>query len=189
MLRINEKGRVFPLPYFFDMLASKVQQFLEKLIEEDFSDVFIVGIEVKQGKRRVLSVRLDTDQGITMGTCTRISRKVNRWLEEEGSIEATTLFVEVSSPGVGYPLQLARQYPRNVGRILQVIDLEGNTVKGKLLTVTEGEIELDTRITSLKGKKKKAKKKKQKKNANEDTSSFIQVFNLDRIAEAKVMID
>ena len=171
------------------MLAIKVQQFLERAIEEEFPDVFIVGIEIKQGKRSVLSVKVDTDQGITLGTCTRLSRKVNRWLEEEDSINSDDLVVEVSSPGVGYPLKLARQYPQNIGRILQVVDGEGRTVKGKLLSANEKEIQLDTRITTLKGQKKKAHKKKNKKNGNEDISSFIQVFRLDRITEAKVMID
>lgn len=171
------------------MLASKVNLFLERIIEEEFPEVFIVGIEVKQGKRRILSVKVDTDQGITLGICTRISRKVNRWLEEADDMDARDLVVEVSSPGVGYPLKLARQYPQNVGRILQVIDVEGNTVKGKLLRVEGKEIELDTRVTTLKGQKKKAQKKKHKKHINEDTSSYIQVFTLDRITEAKVMID
>ena len=171
------------------MLLSKVQLFLERIIEEEFPDVFIVGIEIKQGKRSILSVKVDTDQGITLGTCTRLSRKVNRWLEEEDSTNVGDLVVEVSSPGVGYPLKLVRQYPRNIGRILQVIDEEGHSIKGKLLRVEGKEIQLDTRITSLKGQKKKANKKKQKKKVDEDTSSFTQVFNLDRITEAKVMID
>ena len=43
--------------------------------------------------------------------------------------------LEVSSPGVGQPLKLKRQYHKNVGRHLDVLTLEGKEYKGKLIDV------------------------------------------------------
>ena len=185
---ITEKGRDFPLPYFFNMPTTKIREALERIIEEVDPSVFIVGIDLKKGRRNILSVKIDTDEGITLGTCTRISRKLNRWVDEVQPFGDRSLLVEVSSPGVGYPLKLARQYPRNVGRVLEISDSTGEQTRGLLLAVSEEEIQIDTRITSLKGQKK-SPSKASKKQAKDTLGETIQTFRIEDIIQAKVMID
>lgn len=111
---------------------------IQRRIEAFKPEVFVVDMSLKQGKGNVLSILVDTDQGITIDECARISRHLNLYLEEEAGIEfAFTL--EVSSPGVGRPFKVQRQYFKNVGRKLKVKLLDNTTQKGKLIAAdTEG---------------------------------------------------
>ena len=45
--------------------------------------------------------------------------------------------LEVSSPGLDEPLKLHRQYLKNIGRFVEVIEQDGTRKEGKLLSVTE----------------------------------------------------
>jgi len=57
-------------------------------------------------------------------------------LDESGALGEDYL-LEVSSPGIDKPLQLQRQYPRNIGRTLQLELDEGEIKEGKLLEIAE----------------------------------------------------
>ncbi|GAB4405038.1 MAG: hypothetical protein OHK0039_05730 [Bacteroidia bacterium] len=82
----------------------------------------------------MLSVKVDTDQGISLEACAKISRRLNALLDEQDWWDFSYK-LEVSSPGVGYPLKLHRQYVQNIGRDLQIALSGGRTVKGRLLAV------------------------------------------------------
>ena len=168
------------------MLADSHIEKLQSLIVDTDSEIFVVDIWLKRGKRNILSVKIDTDEGISLKTCTTVSRRINRWLEEEEPLGDKTFVLEVSSPGVGFPLKLARQYPKNVGRILQVTTNSGAILTGKLLEANGKQILIDTSIQSLKGKKKKNTPKKEKK--KQETSPLL-TLNLEDVTEAKVVLD
>ncbi len=98
-----------------------------------------------------MSILLDSDEGITIQECARISRKLGQELEEKNIIEeAYTL--EVSSPGLDQPLKLIRQYRKNIGRDLKVTMLSGEILTGNLVEVKEESI-----VLQLPAPKKKSK--------------------------------
>ena len=112
----------------------------ERFESEDLQDCFLLAIE-QNGKK--LEVYVDTDEGIKFWQCQKLSRAIEEHLDESGVLgEDYTL--EVSSPGIDKPLQLQRQYPRNIGRELEVTlnngSEEGEIVTGKLLEVNEESI-------------------------------------------------
>ena len=104
-----------------------------------------------------LFVRVDTDNGISLSECTKLSRKVGFVLEEVRELDFPYR-LEVSSPGVGFPLKLHRQYIQNIGRHLSVINHGGHELQGKLLAVEEESITLEP-FAEHKGKNKSAKPK------------------------------
>ena len=59
--------------------------------------------------------------------------------------------LELSSPGVDEPLKLHRQYVKNVGRLVEVLTLDGQKVLGKLTGVTDTGFSVE----EVKGKGKK----------------------------------
>jgi ribosome maturation factor RimP len=123
---------------------------IRQKIEAFNPDVFVVDMALKQGKGTVLSILVDTDKGITIDACAKISRHLNSYIEESADFDfAFTL--EVSSPGVGKPLKVMRQYHQNVGRTLKVKTRDGVTHKGKLMSVTDSALTL--RMPPQKGKK------------------------------------
>ncbi|RQO72449.1 ribosome assembly cofactor RimP [Pedobacter sp. KBW06] len=130
----------------------QVEKRVTALVEEKISDrpeLFLV--EVKMLPNNKLIIHVDGDEGISIQDCAAISRHVGFHLEEENTIEKA-YNLEVSSPGVGEPLKLQRQYTKNIGRELSV-KLNGGEIKeGKLLSVEDQSITIEAKVKE-KGKK------------------------------------
>ncbi|MEM7368821.1 MAG: ribosome maturation factor [Bacteroidota bacterium] len=134
------------------MDIEQIEQQLRQIIENQHPGVFVVDIQLKEGKATTLLIKVDTDQGISLDQCARISRALGAELEENEWIDVAYR-LEVSSPGVGYPLKLHRQYLQNIGRKLRIIQTDLTEVRGKLGEVTETSLTLEPFQT--KGPKKK----------------------------------
>jgi len=116
------------------------------LSEEYFIvEIIIGGIKIKPK----ITILLDGDNGITIDYCAEISRKVANEIEEKNIID-TAYTLEVSSPGIDFPLKFHRQYKKNIGRKLEIELIDGNIKTGKLEEVNEGILYLSA------DKKKKA---------------------------------
>lgn len=130
----------------------QIEKRVTELVEEKISDrpeLFLV--EVKMLPNNKLIIHVDGDQGITIQDCAAISRHVGFHLEEENAIDKA-YNLEVSSPGVGEPLKLKRQYDKNVGRDLSVKLASGEIKEGKLLSVGGEGITIEAKVKE-KGKK------------------------------------
>jgi len=130
----------------------QVEKRVTELVEEKIADrpeLFLV--EVKMLPNNRLIIHVDGDEGISIQDCVAISRHVGFHLEEENTIEQA-YNLEVSSPGVGEPLKLIRQYNKNIGRTVSVKLTGGQKKEGKLLEVTENNILIEESVKE-KGKK------------------------------------
>ncbi|WP_199139971.1 ribosome assembly cofactor RimP [Pedobacter sp. ASV12] len=130
----------------------QVENRVRELVEEKIADrpeLFLV--EVKMLPNNKLIIHVDGDEGINIQDCAAISRHVGFHLEEENAIEKA-YNLEVSSPGVGEPLQLKRQYHKNIGRELGIKLADGTKKEGKLLEVGENAIVIEEKVKE-KGKK------------------------------------
>ncbi len=116
-------------------LRAKIEELLQPLLEGD--TYFVADLQVSDSRLKTkITVLLDSNTGILIEECARISRQLASRLEELNVIEnAYTL--EVSSPGVDFPLTLSRQYPRHVGRTLVVSLRDGSTLTGRLEAVQD----------------------------------------------------
>ena len=122
------------------------------LVEEKIADrpeLFLV--EVKMLLNNKLIIHVDGDEGISIQDCAAISRHVGFHLEEENVLEKA-YNLEVSSPGVGEPLKLTRQYTKNIGREVSVKLANGDKIEGELLSVDESTIIIEAKVKE-KGKK------------------------------------
>ncbi|MBB6613094.1 ribosome maturation factor RimP [Pontibacter sp. Tf4] len=116
------------------------------------SDLFIVDVAVSDSAvRPKITVLADGEQGITIDQCATISRRINAKIAETFG-EELSYVLEVSSPGVDFPLTQPKQFMRNVGRNLKLKLQDGTEVTGKLDEVTETGLNLTQEI-KLKGKK------------------------------------
>ncbi|WP_293305004.1 ribosome assembly cofactor RimP [Pedobacter sp. UBA5917] len=130
----------------------QVEKRVAALVEEKIADrpeLFLV--EVKMLPNNKLIIHVDGDEGISIQDCVAISRHVGFHLEEENAIEQA-YNLEVSSPGVGEPLKLVRQYQKNIGRTVSIKLKEGLKKEGKLLEVTENNLLIEESVKE-KGKK------------------------------------
>ena len=111
-----------------------------------FEDLFLVDVKVKgnTGNQKVL-IFIDGDNGISIDQCSKISRQVGNEMEEE-ELFSGKYTLEVSSPGLDFPINLHRQYAKNVGRELEVEMMDGEKLDGELSDVNNEVI-----VLSIKG--------------------------------------
>ena len=129
-----------------------IEQQVKNLVEEKISDrpeLFLV--DVKMHSNGNLIVLVDGDQGIGVQDCAAISRHVGFHLEENNVIEQA-YNLEVSSPGIDFPLKSVRQFQKNIGRNLHLKLTDSSQKEGKLLSADEEKIVIEEKI-AVKGKK------------------------------------
>ena len=122
-----------------DKELKEIMNITESALEDD--SLFIVDISVSRGKSPKVTILLDGDNGVSIDDCSRISRAVGHRIEEEDVIKSSYT-LDVGSPGLDTPLKSYRQFKKNVGRKLKVKMSDGETIKGKLISCDENEIEL-----------------------------------------------
>jgi ribosome maturation factor RimP len=75
------------------------------------------------GRRSVVRVVVDRDQGVTLDDIAEVSRAVSAVLDDndgDSELGRSPYVLEVTSPGVDRPLTEPRHWRRNVGRLVQV---------------------------------------------------------------------
>lgn len=136
-------------------LTEKLTALLEqKFQEEEFSHLFL--IELKHSANDVIQVFLDSDDSVTYEYCVKISRYLEEHIEE-GSWLGEKYTLDVSSAGVGAPLQLKRQYVKNIGRNVSIeVNDDHKHIKGVLSEVNEDSVvvEYEEKV-KIEGRKKK----------------------------------
>lgn len=137
------------------MVEDKIKALVdEKLKEELYEDCFFVEMLLKGDNR--IEIYLDSDSGISFLQCQRMSRHVEAVLDEEQWF-GVKYTLDVSSPGIGKPLKLHRQYLKNIGRDLEVRVEGEKPVVGELIDVQ------DENFTVVREEKIKEGKKNVKK--------------------------
>ena len=116
--------------------------------ENEMNDCFFVGIKIN-GKK--IEVFIDKDGGISFEICHRVSRIIESVLDEKLPF-GDDYILEVSSPGVGTPLKLPRQYKNNIGRTIEVTTKDDN-FKGTLVTADDDKITVTYEEKIKEGKK------------------------------------
>ena len=127
---------------------SGIRQIIEKKALED--DFFIVDISVKPNNK--IQIFIDNGQGITIGQCAEVSKYVEHiLLAKDLDFE-----LEVSSPGLDFPLRVPEQYEKYIGKKVTVTYNNGNKITGLLVKATDDFIEIEKEEkVALPGRKKK----------------------------------
>ena len=149
------------------------QEVLENIVEEELkgSSIYLVDLNISGTNR--LSVYIDSDKGVTIDECVALSRSIEKRLDRD----AEDFELEVSSPGLDMPLRIFAQYKKNIGREVEILFKDGKKIKGKLIAVTAGNIELEEQ---KKIKEEGSKKKK--------LIILKHNINMDAVKSAKVVI-
>jgi len=121
----------------------------EKIAEIARPDLFLVDVKLHSNGKLIILV--DGDKGVGIAECAQISRYVGFKLEEENVIE-TAYNLEVSSPGIDFPLASLRQYAKNVGRQLAIKMADGTKKEVTLSGISEDSIIVEEKVKE-KGKK------------------------------------
>lgn len=120
----------------------RLQSLLEPAVEALGYE--LVGLELQRGRKHsLLRVYIDSEAGIGVDDCERVSHQVSGVLDVEDPIEGGYT-LEVSSPGLDRPLFTARHFERFAGREVRIRVselLEGRRrFRGELRGFREGNV-------------------------------------------------
>ncbi len=87
---------------------------------------FLVAVELRPGNKLVVEV--DNDRAITLQELADLNRAVR----EDMGPEADDFEMQFSSPGMGRPFKVERQYQKHIGRLVDVLLLDGRSLQGRL---------------------------------------------------------
>ena len=144
----NKNCSLLFLSYMTETQIQKIEELVDQLLAAE-TEYFKVQVKIKPTNN--IKVYIDGDNGLPIEKCVSLNRKLYALIEEAALFPEGDFSLEVSSPGVGEPLKMHRQYLRNIGRLVEVVFLDGETKEGKLLQVTESDIIIEH--TTGKGKK------------------------------------
>ncbi|MGI5403275.1 ribosome maturation factor RimP [Streptomyces sp. CA-135486] len=130
--------------------SERLRGLLEPLVSA--ADLDLEEIEVSRaGRRRMLRIIVDSDQGVELDACAELSRAISEKLDETDVMGEGEYVLEVSSPGADRPLTEHRHYVRAVGRLVKLQLHEGGELVARILTVDDEGLDLE--VPGVKGRK------------------------------------
>lgn len=112
-------------------LASRLQPIVAEAVTAAGFD--LDSFEVQQaGRRQLVKVVVDSDDGIGLDEVAEVSRKVAAALDENEHVLASAYTLEVTSPGIERPLTQQRHWRRARFRLVKVTPVEGEAFVGRV---------------------------------------------------------
>ncbi|MGY5137001.1 ribosome maturation factor RimP [Streptomyces nigrescens] len=135
--------------------SERLRGLLEPLIAA--RDLDLEEIEVTPaGKRRVLRIVVDSDEGVQLDECAALSREASEVLDDSDVMGGAPYTLEVTSPGADRPLTELRHYRRAVGRLIKAQLREGGELVARITAVDESGLDLE--VPGVKGRKPTARR-------------------------------
>ncbi|MEU6758668.1 ribosome maturation factor RimP [Streptomyces sp. NPDC046685] len=135
--------------------SDRLRGLLEPLVAAKGLDLEEIEMS-RAGKRRMLRIIVDSDEGVELDACAELSREVSDKLDETDVMGEDEYVLEVSSPGADRPLTEHRHYVRAIGRLVKFQLAEGGEVIARILDVDDEGLDLE--VPGVKGRKATARR-------------------------------
>ena len=122
----------------------RIAELLEPVLAKAGLDLEAVDL-TPAGKRRVLRVVVDSDDGVDLDMVGEVSQDVNEALDASDVMGETPYVLEVTSPGVDRPLTMPRHWRRSRGRLVKVNLVEGGDLTGRVTESDDQGVTLDVK--------------------------------------------
>ncbi|OKK09177.1 ribosome maturation protein RimP [Streptomyces sp. CB02488] len=130
--------------------SERLRGLVEPLVSAEQLDLEEIEVS-RAGRRRVLRIIVDSEEGVELDTCADLSRAISEKLDETDAMGEEEYVLEVSSPGADRPLAEHRHYVRNTGRLARLTLNEGGELVARILAVDEEGLDLE--VPGVKGRK------------------------------------
>ncbi|MER5852530.1 ribosome maturation factor RimP [Streptomyces sp. NPDC002012] len=130
--------------------SERLRGLLEPLVSAEQLDLEEIEVS-RAGRRRVLRITVDSEEGVELDTCAELSRAISEKLDETDAMGEGEYVLEVSSPGADRPLTEHRHYVRATGRLAKLHLREGDELVARILAVDEEGLDLE--VPGVKGRK------------------------------------
>lgn len=101
---------------------AKIEERVEELIKDKIENIGYSLYDVeyaKEGPNYYLRIFIDSEKGIDLDDCEKVSNEINEKLDEADYIKEQ-YFLEVSSPGIERVLRKDRHLEQNIGKQVEV---------------------------------------------------------------------
>jgi ribosome maturation factor RimP len=130
--------------------SERLRGLLEPLVSAKQLDLEEIEVS-RAGRRRVLRIVVDSDEGVELDACAELSRAISEKLDETDAMGEDEYVLEVSSPGADRPLTEHRHYVRATGRLAKLQLHEGGELVARIIAVDEEGLDLE--VPGVKGRK------------------------------------
>ncbi|WP_301129235.1 ribosome maturation factor RimP [Streptomyces cacaoi] len=133
--------------------SERLRGLLEPLVSARGLDLEEIAV-TPAGKRRVLRIVVDADDGVQLDTCAELSRVFSEVLDESDVMGGAPYVLEVTSPGADRPLTEQRHFRRAAGRLIKAQLTEeagGGELTARITGVDDEGIDLE--VPGVKGRK------------------------------------
>lgn len=133
------------------MSSKSIEQKVEELLLNQITDLgyeLYDVIYVKEGKDYYLRIIIDSENGISLEDCEKVSNSIDSKLDEVDYIKEQ-YFLEVSSPGIERTLRKEKHYKDNIGKKVQInlynkLENGEKQIIGQLNQINENSITIQT---------------------------------------------
>ncbi|MFD7431439.1 ribosome maturation factor RimP [Streptomyces sp. NPDC059814] len=130
--------------------SERLRGLVEPLVSAEQLDLEEIEVS-RAGRRRVLRIIVDSEEGVELDTCAELSRAISAQLDETDVMGEDEYVLEVSSPGADRPLTEHRHYVRATGRLARLQLREGGELVARILGVDDEGLDLE--VPGVKGRK------------------------------------
>ncbi|MEU1085839.1 ribosome maturation factor RimP [Streptomyces sp. NPDC005576] len=133
--------------------SERLRGLLEPLVASSHLDLEEIEVS-RAGRRRVLRIVVDSDDGVELDTCAELSRSLSEKLDETDAMGEDEYVLEVSSPGADRPLTEHRHYVRATGRLVKFrlsAEAGADELIARILEVDDEGLDLE--VPGVKGRK------------------------------------
>ncbi|MFB7338111.1 ribosome maturation factor RimP [Streptomyces adustus] len=130
--------------------SERLRELLEPLVTSQGLDLEEIAVD-SVGRKRVLSVVVDSDTGADLDRIADVSRALSAKLDETDAMGEGEYTLEVGTPGAERALTEHRHYVRAQDRLVRFQLTEGGELTARILTVDEAG--LDVEVPGVKGRK------------------------------------
>ncbi|AEM81764.1 ribosome maturation factor RimP [Streptomyces violaceusniger] len=135
--------------------SERLRGLLEPLVSA--RDLDLEEVEVTPaGRRRVLRVVVDSDDGVQLDTCAELSRDISQTLDDTDAMGQVAYVLEVTSPGAERPLTEPRHYRRATGRLMRARLTDDAELVARIVSVDDEGLDLE--VPGVKGRKPTARR-------------------------------
>ncbi|CAM5530148.1 ribosome maturation factor RimP [Streptomyces spiroverticillatus] len=135
--------------------SDRLRELLEPLVAAQGLDLEEIEVS-KAGRRRMLRIVVDSEEGVELDACAEVSRAISDKLDESDAMGDDEYVLEVSSPGADRPLTEHRHYVRATGRLAKLQLNDGAELIARILVVDETGLDLE--VPGVKGRKPTARR-------------------------------
>ncbi len=99
-------------------VIGQIREILDPIVEQLDMELVEVTFRVEDG-RWILRITIDSETGVKVEHCTKVSRELSVHLDVEDFIPVK-YYLEVSSPGLNRPLKDEKDFERFAGRLVAI---------------------------------------------------------------------